>query len=46
MVALPFCPEIRHMPAIIQFLGYNPLPEANSTPERLAEAKGCAAGSD
>ena len=28
-------PEIRHMPAIIRFLGYNPLPEAKSWGERL-----------
>ena len=29
-------PEVRYMPAIIQFLGYNPLPVASSLPERLA----------
>jgi len=28
-------PEIRYMPAIIRFLGYNPLPEANGWGERL-----------
>jgi len=27
------------MPAIIQFLGYNPLPAADSLPERLATAR-------
>ena len=27
------------MPAIIQFLGYNPLPTASSLPERLATAR-------
>ena len=32
-------PEIRYMPAIIQFLGYNPLPAASSLPERLATAR-------
>jgi transcriptional regulator with XRE-family HTH domain len=32
-------PEVRYMPAIIQFLGYNPLPLANSLPERLVEAR-------
>jgi DNA-binding XRE family transcriptional regulator len=32
-------PEVRYMPAIIQFLGYNPLPAANSLPERLAMAR-------
>jgi transcriptional regulator with XRE-family HTH domain len=32
-------PEVRYMPAIIQFLGYNPLPAANSLPERLATAR-------
>jgi transcriptional regulator with XRE-family HTH domain len=32
-------PAIRHMPAIIQFLGYDPLPSANSLPERLAAAR-------
>jgi len=29
-------PEIRYMPAIIGFLGYDPLPPAVSLPERLA----------
>ena len=29
-------PEVRHVPAIIRFLGYNPLPAASSLPERLA----------
>ena len=28
-------PEIRHMPATIQFLGHNPLPPANGWGERL-----------
>jgi hypothetical protein len=28
-------PETRFMPAIIQFLGYNPLPEAKSLAEQL-----------
>jgi len=28
-------PEIRYMPAIIQFLGYNPLPEPTTMAERL-----------
>jgi transcriptional regulator with XRE-family HTH domain len=32
-------PEVRYMPAIIRFLGYNPLPPANSLPERLAAAR-------
>lgn len=32
-------PEIRYMPAIIQFLAYNPLPAAMSLPERLATAR-------
>jgi transcriptional regulator with XRE-family HTH domain len=32
-------PEVRYMPAIIQFLGYNPLPAASSLPERLAAAR-------
>jgi transcriptional regulator with XRE-family HTH domain len=32
-------PEVRYMPAIIQFLGYNPLPAASSLPERLATAR-------
>jgi len=30
---------VRYMPAIIQFLGYNPLPTASSLPERLATAR-------
>jgi transcriptional regulator with XRE-family HTH domain len=29
-------PEIRYIPTIIQFLGYDPLPSAGSFPERLA----------
>jgi transcriptional regulator with XRE-family HTH domain len=29
-------PKIRYMPAIIDFLGYDPLPEANSLGEQLA----------
>ena len=32
-------PEVRYMPALIQFLGYNPLPAASSLPERLATAR-------
>jgi transcriptional regulator with XRE-family HTH domain len=32
-------PEVRYMPAIIQFLGYNPLPPANSLPERFTTAR-------
>ena len=32
-------PEVRYVPAIIQFLGYNPLPAANSLPECLAMAR-------
>ncbi|MHB1957493.1 MAG: helix-turn-helix domain-containing protein [Acidobacteriaceae bacterium] len=32
-------PEVRYMPAIIQFLGYNPLPAASSLPERLATTR-------
>jgi len=28
-------PEVRYMPAIIKFLGYNPLPPANTWAERL-----------
>jgi DNA-binding transcriptional regulator YiaG len=28
-------PEVRYMPAIIRFLGYNPLPEANGWGDRL-----------
>jgi len=28
-------PEIRYMPAIIRFLGYNPLPAANTLAEQL-----------
>ncbi len=31
-------PEVRNMPAIIQFLGHNPLPPTNSFSERLATA--------
>lgn len=33
------CPEVHYIPAIIQFLGYNPLPAASSLPERLATAR-------
>ena len=29
-------PEVRYMPAILQFLGYNPLPGANGWAEQLA----------
>ncbi len=32
-------PEVRYMPAIIQFLGYDPLPAATTLPERLASAR-------
>ena len=32
-------PEVRFIPAIIQFLGYNPLPATNSFSERLAAAR-------
>ena len=32
-------PEVRYIPAIIQFLGYNPLPAAITLPERLASAR-------
>ena len=32
-------PEVRYMPAIIQFLGYNPIPDASSLPKRLATAR-------
>jgi len=32
-------PEIHYIPAIIQFLGYDPLPPANTFPERLATAR-------
>ena len=32
-------PEARYMPAVIQFLGYSPLPAASSLPERLATAR-------
>src|ERR1017187_4610659 len=32
-------PEVRYMPAIIQFLGYNPLPAASSLAECLATAR-------
>jgi len=32
-------PEVRFMPAIIQFLGYNPIPAANSLADRLAAAR-------
>lgn len=32
-------PEVRYLPAIIEFLGYNPLPAANSLAERLATAR-------
>jgi transcriptional regulator with XRE-family HTH domain len=32
-------PEVRYMPAIIQFLGYNPLPASSSLAERLAAAR-------
>ena len=32
-------PVTRYMPAIIRFLGYDPLPPARSLPERLAAAR-------
>lgn len=32
-------PEVRHWPAIIDFLGYNPLPEPNSLPELIPYAQ-------
>ena len=32
-------PEVQYIPAIIQFLGYNPLPATSSLPERLATAR-------
>ena len=32
-------PEIRYMPVIIRFLGYDPQPSANSFPDRLATAR-------
>ena len=32
-------PAIRYIPAIIEFLGYDPLPPANSFSERLATAR-------
>jgi predicted transcriptional regulator len=32
-------PEIRYMPAIIRFLGYNPLPVANTLAEQLVRQR-------
>jgi transcriptional regulator with XRE-family HTH domain len=32
-------PAIRHIPAIIQFLGYDPAPPASTFPERIAAAR-------
>jgi len=32
-------PAIRHIPAILRFLGYNPLPPAQTLPERLATVR-------
>ena len=32
-------PMIRHLPKIIEFLGYNPLPEPTSLPARIAYAR-------
>jgi transcriptional regulator with XRE-family HTH domain len=32
-------PVVRYMPAIIKFLGYDPLPPASSLPEHLAAAR-------
>ena len=38
-------PEIRYMPAVIRFLGYNPLPEANTMPEQLVRRRTTLRGS-
>jgi len=35
----PTAPEVRYIPAIVQFLGYDPLPAATTLPERLASAR-------
>jgi transcriptional regulator with XRE-family HTH domain len=32
-------PAIRHVPAILELLGYGPIPAAHSFPERLATAR-------
>jgi transcriptional regulator with XRE-family HTH domain len=32
-------PEFRYLPAVIRFLGYNPLPEANTIPQRLVRRR-------
>jgi transcriptional regulator with XRE-family HTH domain len=32
-------PEVRYIPAIIQFMGYNLVPAAKALPERLAAAR-------
>jgi DNA-binding XRE family transcriptional regulator len=32
-------PEVRYIPAILQFLGYDPLPPVSSLPERLVAAR-------
>jgi DNA-binding XRE family transcriptional regulator len=32
-------PQVRYMPAIIEFLGYNPLPDANTLAERLVHQR-------
>jgi DNA-binding transcriptional regulator YiaG len=32
-------PALKYMPAIIEFLGYNPLPQAASLPERLVRTR-------
>ncbi len=36
--ATPAIPELRYIPGIIQFLGYDPLPPATTLTERLATA--------
>ncbi len=38
-------PEIRHLPGIIRFLGYNPLPEPTDLPAQLVWAR-CSRGLD
>jgi transcriptional regulator with XRE-family HTH domain len=32
-------PEIHYIPAILDFLGYNPIPQAETLPDRLANAR-------
>ncbi|MBN1516297.1 helix-turn-helix domain-containing protein [Candidatus Sumerlaeota bacterium] len=34
-----FQPEVRHVPRILGFLGYNPLPNGPGWPERLYQAR-------